>query len=101
MSFTTISHINQNDIGVELRARVGYPLHDADCVKFLVNYPPNSAKEIEAVIVDPNDGIIKYKSLEGDFQTPGNYHIQAKIIMKDGSVFHGSTHTFKVIGVFR
>ena len=91
------THISAFDIGIQLRAHVYYPLHDAACAKFILR-PARSQSlcELPADIIDVNEGVIQYISQEKDFETPGEYRIQAHIVFKDGSQLTGAVHKFKV-----
>ena len=87
------------DIGVTLKAKTHRPLHDADCVKLCVEKPTGSVVW-EAEIDDINSGVIRYTTVEGDFDKAGFYKIQALVILKNGAQFYGSTHTIQVHSSF-
>jgi hypothetical protein len=89
------SIVSVGDIGVTLEARTYRPLHDASCVQLCVQKPSGNVVWVSE-IADINSGVIKYTTVEGDFNEPGFYKIQAQVILVNGSQFTGSTHTIKV-----
>ena len=96
MPYATTSHLSVGDIGTELRARVGKSLANVDHVAFLVSSPHLGTREIAAEVLDSNIGIISYRIKDGDLARSGIYPIQAKIVYKDGSTYHGNTHNMLV-----
>jgi hypothetical protein len=93
---SSVSHIHKGDIGVVLKANVNSALHDLEYAKLIIKRPGLSDLEVVADLVDPNVGIISYKSQEGDFDEEGKYQIQAKIHFKSGAVLYGAVHSFFV-----
>jgi carbohydrate-binding DOMON domain-containing protein len=88
-------NIYKGDIGIKLRARVYYPLHNAAAARLYLQ-KPNGRVTLPATVVDVNEGIIEYVSREGDFHASGEYNIQANIVFKNGNQVSGSSHKFFV-----
>jgi len=93
--------IHVNDIGTQIILTVledgaAYDISSATTLQIIIKKPDTTTlTKTASFFTDGTDGKMVYISVSGDFDVPGYYKIQGKVII-GGSTFYTTTSTFKV-----
>jgi hypothetical protein len=95
------SEIHVGDIGTQLIMTVKddgvvVDISSASVLNVIIKKPSGqSYTKTGVVLTDGTDGKMYYTSISGDFDAPGLYKIQGRVILND-SIYYTSISSFKV-----
>lgn len=95
------SQVHVGDIGTQLILTVKddgavVDISSASSLVIIIRKPDGVSYEKSGTLLnDGTDGQMYYTSVDGDFNTAGNYKLQAKVVLS-GATYYSSTASFKV-----